>query len=298
MSSAYHPQTDGQTERVNRVLQDTLRHYISPSQDDWDTHLPLIEFAINSSKHASTGETPFFLNYGRHPRTPLDLQLPDVSGPDHTNTPGVLKYVHHMQTALNKAKKCLIAARQRQKAYADTKRSEHTIKLHDDVLLSTTNIHLKCPGTRKLLPKWIGPFTVIQKVNPVAFKLALPVTMASVHPVFHVSMLKPYQASGSVQPPPPIIDDEGDLVYFVESILDHRLKKHGRKSMTEFLVKWKGYDHEHNSWEPETNIMDPELIDLYWKRRKLADTQVTRRQSRKRNFPSSNTSAPKRHNTR
>ena len=76
MSTAFHPQTDGQTERMNRLLEETLRHYIGPSHDDWDSHLSLIEFAINNSRQESIGTTPFMLNGGRQPRTPADLHLP------------------------------------------------------------------------------------------------------------------------------------------------------------------------------------------------------------------------------
>jgi hypothetical protein len=276
LTTAYHPETDGQTERVNRVLQDCLRHYVAPTQDDWDTHLPYVEFAINTSKHASTHETPFFLNYGHHPRVPLDLHLPKAD-----NSPGVAKFARRMQDALALAKKCMEQAAQRQKAYADTKRSPVQIKLHDQVLLSTKNINLKSPGTKKLLPKWIGPFTVVKDINGIAFKLALPVTMSKVHPVFHASLLKPYFPSGSTQPPtPPIIDAEGDVVFFVETILDHRLRKSGRKNITEYLIKWRGYSHEHNTWEPETNIFDADLITDYKKRRALtAESVISRKQS-------------------
>ncbi|MCG8668213.1 MAG: DDE-type integrase/transposase/recombinase, partial [Pseudomonadales bacterium] len=76
LSTAFHPQTDGQTERMNRVIEDTLCHFVGPRQDEWDELLPYVEFAINNSKAAVTGHTPFFLNYGRHPITPLTWHLP------------------------------------------------------------------------------------------------------------------------------------------------------------------------------------------------------------------------------
>ena len=76
LSTAFHPQTDGQTERMNRVIEDTLRHFVGPRQDAWDDLLPYVEFAMNNSKSISTGHTPFFLNYGKHPVTPLTWHLP------------------------------------------------------------------------------------------------------------------------------------------------------------------------------------------------------------------------------
>lgn len=264
LSSAYHPQTDGQTERVNRVMEDTLRHFIAPTQDNWDKLLPLVEFAINNSKHESTKETPFFLNYGINPSSPIEIQLPRPgSTAITTKVPGVLKSVRNIQDSIKKARQCLEAAQQRQKTYADKRRSPTPIQIKagNEVLLSTKHIELKHSGSKKLLPKFIGPFKVEKAINDVAFKLLLPTTMSRVHPVFHVSLLKPYTPSGSVQPPPPILDEEGDIVYYVEFLLDKRTKKSGRKHITEYLVKWQGYDHEHNTWEPESNIMDQDLID-------------------------------------
>jgi transposase InsO family protein len=76
LSSAFHPESDGQTERLNMVMEETLRHYVNPTQDDWDRWLAVVEFALNNSVHSSTQATPFFLNYGRHPNTPLSLQTP------------------------------------------------------------------------------------------------------------------------------------------------------------------------------------------------------------------------------
>jgi hypothetical protein len=263
LSTAYHPQTDGQTERVNRVMEDTLRHFISPTQDDWDKLLPLVEFAINNSKHESTKETPFFLNFGIHPSSPINIQLPKPGSTKYlTKVPSVLRTVRNVQDSIKKAKQCLEAAQQRQKAYADKRRTPTpaAIAVGNEVLLSTKYIALKHAGSKKLLPKFIGPYKVVQAINDVAFKLSLPTTLSRLHPVFHVSLLKPYLPSGFVQPPAPILDDEGDIVYYVDFLLDKRTKKLGRKTITEYLVKWKGYDHDHNTWEPASNIMDPDLI--------------------------------------
>lgn len=137
-------------------------------------------------------------------------------------------------------------------------------------------------GAKKLLPKFIGPFTIVRKISDAAFKLTLPSTMSRVHPVFHVSLLKPYVPSGAVQPPPPIMDEEGDVVYYVDFILGHRPRKYGRKTITEYLVKWKGYGHEHNTWEPEFNIMDPDLIKAYEHTLKLRSEVTIPPKGRKR----------------
>ena len=266
-SSAYHPQTDGQTERMNRVIEDTLRHYVCPDQDDWDEWLPMVEFAINDSKNESTGETPFFLNYARHPRMPIELQLAGAGKrpkqgrpPEVPLAPAVQKFTADMQLALSRAKQLLQAAQDRQKAYADKKRRHVEFSVGQLVLLNTKNIKLKHPGSMKLMPRWIGPFKVVKCVNEVAYKLELPETMSRLHPVFHVSLLKPYRDSGLRQPPPPVLVDEEGALWRVDTLLERRERKCGRKKITEYLVKWSGFSHEHNTWEPAKNIADPQLI--------------------------------------
>ncbi len=94
MSTAYHPQTDGQTERVNRVLEDMLRMYVSSCQTDWDEKLSCAEFAINNADHESTGTTHFMLNYGYHPYLPVSL-LPNV------RVPSASSFVQRMQRLIN-----------------------------------------------------------------------------------------------------------------------------------------------------------------------------------------------------
>jgi hypothetical protein len=130
-------------------------------------------------------------------------------------------FVERLQSSLSFARKCLIAAQQRQKALADKNRIETTLKVGDKVLLSTKYLNLKhSKKSRKLLPKWIGPFEVVQVV---AYKLKMNPGWR-VHLVFHVSLLEPYRESGRVQPPPPPIKMEGALEYEVESILEHRFR--------------------------------------------------------------------------
>ncbi len=82
-STSYHPQSNGQTERIDPVLEDMLRHFVNPRQDNWDTLLPVLEFAINNSFQESIQDTPFFLNYGRHPRVPSDIRLPEENPTAH-----------------------------------------------------------------------------------------------------------------------------------------------------------------------------------------------------------------------
>ena len=155
LSTAFHPQTDGQTERMNRTLEDMLRHFVSPHQQDWDEHIAMAEFAINNSYQESIKTTPFRLNFFKDPPTPLSLNK-------DSRVPAASKFAELRRQALKEAKVALEAAQQRQKRYADPKRREAPpFKLGDEVLLNSKNIRLLNPGTPKLLPKWLGPFTII-----------------------------------------------------------------------------------------------------------------------------------------
>jgi hypothetical protein len=155
---------------------------------------------------------------------------------------------------LARAKASLLAARSCQKLFAEEKRTEVELAVGQKVLLSTINFKLVHPGTRKLLPKWVGPFRVIERIGKVAYKVELPPNL-KMHNVFHVQLLKKYRDNGKVQPPPPPIEIDDSLEYEVERVLGHREVKRGTKQIRkEFLVKWLGYEHEHNTWEPEKHL--------------------------------------------
>lgn len=244
LSTAFHPQTDGQTERANRVLEEYLRHYINPHQSDWDEWLPLAEFAYNNSHHEAIGTTPFYMNYGKHPRLP--------SGPSKpARFPAVTAFVKSIQDIVSQAKTRLQAARDRAKHYADKQRRDFTLQQGQRVLLSTKFIQLKVPGANKLLPKYIGPFNVKDVLSEVSYRLELPECMKC-HNVFHLSLLKPYVAdpNNRFQPPPPPFEfnEEEGLWYEIEGILAHKVTKLGNQRIMQYLVSFKGYGAEHNKW--------------------------------------------------
>ena len=260
MSTANHPQTDGQTERMNRIIEDTLRAFVNHRQNDWDELLPLCEFAINDADQASTGETPFYLNYGLHPLTPSSLLHPASQSVAASSTP--LSWLDNRMDALRGAQDSLRAAQARQALYADRSRTVHSFKVGDEVLVFRD--FLLTPEARdrpsdKLRLKWYGPFKITHKVAANAFRLALPRTIRA-HPVFNVSALKRYHANvlpGRAPPvPPPVIDADGHTRYIVEQVLSHR----GRGRSRRFLVKWKGYVDA--TWEPEQFLQDEIGHDL------------------------------------
>ncbi|KAJ9529862.1 hypothetical protein QJQ45_022261 [Haematococcus lacustris] len=257
LSSAYHPQTDGQTERMNR-------------------------FAINNAKQESTRCTPFYLNYGYHPRVAELLDLPQ-------KVPQAHEFVANARQAVEQARQCLARAQKRMKAYQDTKRRDAVFESGDMVLLSTQNMRGRVgqPGARKLKPRYVGPFRVEYMVGRAAVKLDLPEEWSRIHNVFHVSLVKPYRtydASDQVPGhagPPPLQWLDGEPEYKVEKVVDHRLAKSQgkrgskpKKRQLEFLVKWQGHGDEHNTWESRSQLVGcQEMLTAYLQKLGLeADT--------------------------
>ena len=261
MSTAFHPQTDGQTERTNRTLEEMLRHYTNFHQDDWDDHLATAELAYNTAEQSSTGQTPFFTDTGRHPRLPHE-----VTPPDATSVSAVTDLVKHMHDTVTQARSALQKAQESQALYANRKREDCEFEVGDQVLPRATNFLLpaqRLQPARKLQPRFLGPYTITAKFSPVTYRIQLPATVRF-HNVFHISQLERYHPNqdnlfpGRIEPPPPpilIADDEGPhQEWEVERILDMRQRKHGRGQRREYLVKWKGYPDHDLSWEPATYL--------------------------------------------
>jgi transposase InsO family protein len=256
LSTAYHPETDGQTERVNRTLEQVLRAYVGYRQDDWDRWLPLVEFAYNNAKQASTGLTPFYCDLGQHPLVPSSLLAPREFN-DITRVGATADFLRHMTDILEGAHDAIAEAQDRQAHYANKHRREEVFKEGEMVLLSTANITTDVDArrpSRKLNPRFIGPYRIEKMVSPVACKLKLPAKM-KIHPVFHVSLLRKYQQnpaefSERYRPPPPPVAIGDQQEYEVERILDKRQ----RRSRIEYLVKWVGYALYDATWEPLDNL--------------------------------------------
>ena len=262
MSTAFHPQTDGQTERMNSILEDMLRHYVSPDQQDWDLFLSLAEFSMNNCYKSSIQCTPFQLVCGKQPKTPASAHLDSIKEQNPTAT---LK-ARDMHEHLEKAKACMLAAQSRDKAYADRKTRPQTFEVGQRVLLSTKNLHIKRSNlTKKLLSGYIGPFKIMNKVGSQAYELELPQTM-KMHDIFHVPLLKAYHEEGTHQPPPVTILIDGEQEHEVQQVLDHRQEDRRSKS---YLVRWTGYGSEHDTWEPEAALQNCRTtVQAYWDERR------------------------------
>ncbi|MGQ3285971.1 DDE-type integrase/transposase/recombinase, partial [Bosea sp. (in: a-proteobacteria)] len=247
-SSAYHPESDGQTERYNRTLEEMLRHYISPAQSDWPFFLSLAEFAVNNSWQESIQSTPFLVNTGQSPLTPALLELPG-----EVYCPTARRLSEWWQSNVKQARHFMELAQRRQAHLANKGRKEVEYHTGQLVLLSTKNLRMKPGKAKKLLPRFIGPFKVLEHVGPVAVRLDLPQAMARMHPVFHVSLLRPYTSEHPHLPPPVEWLDEAPL-YEVEKLLAHRGVRAGKARG--YLVKWQGYDDSYNTWEPRNNLVN------------------------------------------
>lgn len=256
MSTAYHPQTDGQTERANRTIEDMLRAYVNYKQDDWDDHLIAAEIAYNNSIQASTGYSPFYLNEGQHPNFPI---VQAVS--DETQNVSASEAIERMKEALMRAKENLIAAQERQKKYADERRKEEVFVVGDQVLLSTANLSHDHRAP-KLLPRFIGPFLIKRVISSVAYELELPSAYSRIHPVFHVSKLRRYRDGSDTFPtrpnpidrPLPVLIDDNEEAWEVERIVDKRTRRVRGRNITEYCVLWKGYPEWEKTWEPIHNL--------------------------------------------
>jgi len=270
MSSSYHPETDGQTERINCTLEQVLRHYVSPTQHDWGRHPPLVEFALNNAKQESTHASPFLLVYGQHPLTPVSIGIDTAVPAAETFTVDIHDRIEHTRALLH-------AVQSRQKVYADRRRRELEYSPGDLVLLNSKHIAMRKripKAARKLMPRFLGPFRVVERIGKVAYRLDLPATMRRVHPVFHVSLLKLYQHNSS-RPftPTPIIwaeDPEPENpLYEIDHILAHRERSRRGKSTYEFLIKWTGLGPEHNEWVSEA-ACTPFAVEQYWRSLRIA----------------------------
>ena len=241
LSTAFHPQTDGQTERVNQVLEQYLRGVVSYQQDDWTTFLPLAEFAYNNTLHSSTGTSPFFANFGFQPRFSISVPSGSVN-PSAEERARRLKEIH--QDLILE----LVNAQDRQMSSANNHRAPApNFQVGDMVWLLRRNITTTRPCSKLDYTK-LGPFRISKRINPVAYRLDLP-SHYRIHNVFHVSLLEVYHPSTlpgrKHTRPPPIKLVSGDE-YEVEEILDSKLVR--RKLY--YLVLWKGYPITEATWEP------------------------------------------------
>jgi hypothetical protein len=257
MSSAYHPQSDGSTERANRTVTQMLRQCIHPNQKDWVSKLPAIEFAINSARSESTGFAPFFLNFGRMPRAMI------WGSASETEFPSVREFAVQKKLSLMSAHDSILAARVKQTRNSNQKRQTIPFKTGDLAYLSTKNISFPKGLARKLLPKFIGPYKILRDFGNASFLLELPshLKRRGVHDVFHSSLLRIHLPSDDRLFPGRMdtqlgMDSQTDGEWAVDRILSHA----GSRTDSVFEIKWRSGDV---TWLPYYQITHLQALTDY-----------------------------------
>ncbi|GKA78792.1 putative reverse transcriptase domain-containing protein, partial [Tanacetum coccineum] len=249
MSTAYHPETDGQSERTIQTLEDMLRACVMDFGGSWDTHLPLVEFSYNNSYHKSIKCAPFEALYGRKCRSPViwaEVGESQLIGPE---------IVQETTEKIFQIKERLKTARSRQKSYADKRRKPLEFKVGDRVLLKVSPWKgvVRFGKKGKLAPRYVGPFEIVECVGPVAYRLRLPQELSCIHDTFHVSNLKKCLAESDVQVPLEEIEIDENLRFVEEpiEIVERDVKKLKRRRIPLVKVCWNSRQGAEYTWERE-----------------------------------------------
>lgn len=252
LSTAFHPQSDGQTERMNQEMEAYLRIFCSWDQKDWARLLPHAEFAYNSHWNASIKAVPIKVGYGVTPTMPDGIR--PVEEGDEVNRhriPDVIATVTRRQSDHLRIRQNIIDAQEAQAKYYNTHHKAKTYAPGDKVHLSMKNIKLQQPS-KKLSPKFLGPFVIVEAVGKSAYKLDLPHSMRRLHPVFNVSLLEP--ATSRPDDRPTAVKEgviSGDDEWEIEKILSSRQR--GNKPI-EYLVRWLGWEPQYDQWMSESEL--------------------------------------------
>ena len=245
--TAYHPEIDGQIERTNQELEQYLRMYVNHGQNNWSEWLATVEFTFNNKVYTAIKSSLFQVNYGREPRMGFDIRK---KGKNEK----VEEFARKMKERYKEARVALAKSQEEMKRQVNRNRKEaEEYRIGNKVLISTKVflMELMKRTTKKLTEKFIGPYVVKKIVSENAVELELLVLLR-IHPVVNVRRIVKYreQVEGQKKIPPPPVKVAGEKEYEVEEILDRQ----ERRGKTKYLVKWKGYTVEENTWEGLENL--------------------------------------------
>jgi hypothetical protein len=254
LSTAFHPQTDGQSERTIQTLEDLLRSCVLEFGGNWEDLLPLVEFTYNNSYQASIGMAPYEALYGRKCRTPIcwdEIGERKLLGP---------KMVQITTDKVRVIRQRMKEAQDRQKSYSDNRRRPLEFQIGDRVFLKVAPwkgiIRFGMKG--KLAPRYIGPFEVIARIGLVAYRLKLPAHLEKIHNVFHVSLLRKAEVDPSRVLPPVPMEVKEDLTLETRpvKIMDRSEKTLRNKRVSLVRVLWRNSQIEEETWERESEIKE------------------------------------------
>jgi hypothetical protein len=260
-STAYHPRTDGQSERSNQWLETAIQFITDQKQRNWAPYLPIAQFAHNNWPSDTTRKSPFFLLMGFNPRADWVHATSPI--------PRVTLHLEQLKEARVQARDAMIKAQQSWVKHRDTPK----YKEGDQVWLEGKNLRINQP-TAKLAPRRHGPFKIIQVMSAINYRLELP-TQWSIHPVFHIDLLTPYRETtmhgpNFTRPTPELIDGEEE--YSVEKILDSR--RFGRRRRLQYLVKWEGYPDSDNMWVDKDDVFAEDKVREFKASNPGAETHI------------------------
>ncbi|KAL0411013.1 UNVERIFIED_CONTAM: hypothetical protein Slati_3691000 [Sesamum latifolium] len=248
MSSSYHPQSDGQTERFNSMLEEYLRHFVRGTQKDWVKLLDVAQLCFNAQKSSSTNKSAFEIVTGQQPLLPHTLD-----SPQSVRSPLARSFSQEWKQNVDIARSCLEKAQKRMKKYADQNRRFIEFNAGDLVMVKVPDPRLSKSSRGRdprLMQKYVGPLPIIKRIGTVAYKIELP-SWWKIHNVFHVSQLKKYSADkeddARNQPSRPQLELTKTKEKVAEVILNHRVTRTAKREHTEYLVKWKGCSSEENT---------------------------------------------------
>ncbi|KAK3012642.1 hypothetical protein RJ639_008598 [Escallonia herrerae] len=266
MSSSYHPESDGQTERFNSMLEEYLRHFVSATQKNWVKLLDVAQLCFNSRKSSSTGKSAFEIVNGQQPLLPHTVNVPNAG-----KSPRAISFSEEWRQNIDLARSYLEKAARRMKKHADKNRRSQEFNVGDKVMVKLLQQDRKFLRGRdsRLLQKYEGPLTVVKKIGKMAYKVDPPHWWSrQLHPVFHVSMLKPFYedtadpSRGQIKRQGLKPKAAGKRV--AEVILNDRVIIASRKRHQEYLVKWQGQMDEENTWERAADLSAyADKIDAY-----------------------------------
>ncbi|GKE10134.1 putative mitochondrial protein [Tanacetum coccineum] len=251
MSTAYHPQTDGQTEIVNKCLESYLRCMTRETPKDWVKWVPLAEYWYNTNYHSVLDTTPYEVVYGQTPPMHIPYMAKDSPVEAVNRTLQAREQVVQLLKFNHKK------AHDKMKSQADKSRPDRSFQVNDWVYLKLQpyrQLTVRQRGQQKLSSKFFGPFQVMEKIGKVAYKLRLP-DYAKVHHVFHVSQLKPCYIDSEAMGSFPVCDSEGLLASTPLKLLDIRMVKQNNRKVVFGLIQWSYGSEEDATWEKLEDLL-------------------------------------------